>query len=149
MATFRFPLQRLLDLRATTEDQARGDLVVSRQITSREQAVLDGYREAYARSTALACAGEGRLEQRGLLLNSSLHAAHLRAQAQAQATRVEDCARHEADCRERLLAAAREREVLDRLREARWQQYVSARERRQQQALDEAGTMIHLARRTA
>jgi len=148
MATFHFPLQRLLELRRAAEEQARCALAGSQRATVGQQAVLDAYRALYHEAARRACADTGRLEDRGLLVNNGLHAAHARQQALAQEIRLRDCQRREADCRQQLLAAGREREVVDQLREARWQQYLAARARREQQWLDEAGSLVYQARRS-
>ena len=146
MPGYRFALQKLLDLRARAEDEARCEFAASQRETDRAQAALTACREAWEARAATAPAG--RLEP-GAALNQALHLTGLQARARDHVQQVARCTTAETERREQLLARARDHQALDQLREQRWQQYLQARERAQQRSLDEAGTMAHVARRTA
>lgn len=131
MRKFRFGMQRLLDLRSRSEDQARYRLADSQRRTVLEQSTLTAHEQA-----CLSAVNQSKiLEQRyggHELLAQSLHLTHLRQQVVAQRELVRECIQLEAKQRNELMAAARDREVLDRLKTQRWQEYVTTCERIQQ-----------------
>jgi flagellar protein FliJ len=149
MSGYRFPLQRLLDLRQRAEDQARFKLAESQRESVREEALLSACRAACEHVAGRASAPPGQLEDRALLLSNSLHLSHLRQRSSAQQQRVHECSREVTSRREQLLESSRDRQVIDLLRERRWEQYRNARESLQQRLVDEAGLMTYRARQAA
>lgn len=149
MSGFRFNMQRLLDLRSRSEDQARLRLADSQRQTARAQAALVACEGAWEQAAERMSALTGEVCEGGSLLSHRLHLAHLCRQRSAQAQQLHEHAQAERLRRQELLAAARERQVLDRLKARRWQEHVTGYERAQQRLLDEAGLLSHQRRREA
>lgn len=141
MPGFRFPLQRLLDLRRRHEDEARCQLAQSQREVSRHQERLSELRTACAEARQDAVPSAGRSVQPGLLLNNDLHLARLRLLATAQQSSVDRWQQQEQAHRSELVEKARNREVLERLRERRRSVHVADQQRREGRRLDEAGAM--------
>lgn len=147
MARFHFPLQQLLDLRSRAEDEARCELAETQREVCRQRQRLDHLQQAATLAAQTATPQPGQPVQPGMLLNNDLHLAHLRARTAAQQARVDASSHQEGLHREQLLQAARNREVLERLKEKRLEQYRSASARIENRALDEAGTMVFMRQR--
>lgn len=147
MPQFHFSLQQLLDLRVQAEDQARCGLATSQHAMLREQGHLDQLERCLDGACGASAATPGEPVQPHLLLNNALHLAHLRLQARVQEARVQQCAAHEASRRHELAQAARQRQVIERLKERRQEQYVARQEQVERGELEESATMTYLRQR--
>ena len=144
MRKFRFPLQRLLDLRARTEEAAHCRLAEMQREAHQQRAVLSDLQQACEAATEEVSVAPGSLDEVGLLLNNYLHLVRLETQTLAQERRVQQCHQREGLRREELLVAARDRKVIARLKERRRERHVTQAERLDRRLLDEAGAMAHL-----
>lgn len=147
MTEFRFPLQQLLDLRSRTEDAARQRLCQRRQESQEQAFVLEQIRGSHE-AAASAALGNDSLPA-AALLNRSLHQQRLREALAGQQQVLAQCQEAEAQQREALLEANRDRQVVDRLRERQCAAYRSDCQRRESKELEEAGTALHVRLKTA
>ena len=147
MPGFRFPLQRLLDLRRRSEDEARCQLAQSQREVGHHQARLTELQEACVEARTEAVPAAGQPVQPGMLLNNDLHLARLRLLAASQQTSVDRWQCQEQAHRVELLAKARSREVIERLRERRHEVHLTDQACRDRKRLDEAGAMAFAASR--
>lgn len=148
MPGYRFPLQRLLDLRRRSEDEARRQLAASQRAVASHQERLEALQQACSEAGAQAVAVTGQPVRPDLLLNNHLHQAHLRLLATAAQSHVDTAQVQEEADRVELVTKARNREVLERLRDRRHEAHAAAANRLETQQLDEAGTMVFAAKRT-
>lgn len=148
MAGFIFPLQRLLELRSRAEDFARCHHAESQRRARHELARLEGLQQACEDAAEAVSAAPGQMVQPDRLLNNDLHHARLRAQALSQQARVEQCHDQEAERREELVLAARQRQVIERLRERRYAQHCDHQEQTERKTLDEAATAAFIRQKT-
>ena len=147
MPHYRFPLQRLLDLRETDEDAARRQLVASEREVTLGRARLSNLHEEVAQTSQEAAPTPGRPVEPAQLLSSDLHLARLRMLTQAQQADVERLVTQEQAHREQLVESARGRQVIERLKERGALQHHQEQARRESQQLDEAGTMVFVRHR--
>lgn len=144
MSGFRFGLQRLLDLRSRSEDEARVRLADSQRQVFRTQDALVACESAWEQAARCVAAQPGAVCDGDSLLGTSLHLAHLCHRRAAHQQQLLEQTRQEHVRRQELLAAARERQVLDRLKLRRWHAHVTSQKRAQQRLLDEAGLLSYL-----
>ena len=149
MPHYQFPLQRLLDLRETAEEAARGQLSASERAVNCSRAVLAGLHQEVAQTSREATPAPGQCADPAQLLNNDMHLARLRMQTEAQTANVERLVTQEQAHRAQLVEKARSRQVIERLKERGHEQHRTEQERRETQALDEAGTMVFMRRRAA
>lgn len=141
MSGFQFPLQQLLELRSRAADDAQRQLADSQRETHRQRERLADLDAACADVAEAAALHPGDTVRPAILLNNGLHLAHLRAKTVTQKCRLEDCCSQENQRRQELLEAAREREVLERLKERRRDLFLLERARADNRAIDEAAVM--------
>jgi flagellar export protein FliJ len=147
MAGFHFSLQQLLDLRSRAEDKARCELAQTQREACAQREHLDRLQQASALAAQTVALPPGTPVQPGMLLNNDLHLAHLRAKTVAQQARVDVVSHREGEHRQQLVEAARNHEIIERLRQRRWEQYNTARTQAESRALDEAATMTFIHKR--
>ena len=144
MASYHFPLQQLLDLRSRVEDQARCDLADTQRETCQQRDRLDVLSEACIQAAETVALAPGQPVHAAMLLNNGLHLAHLRAKTVTQRAQVEYCSLLETQRREQLLEAARNREVLERLKQRRRDMYQAQRAQVETRELEEAATLAFI-----
>jgi flagellar export protein FliJ len=147
MPDFRFALQRLLDLRHRSEDEARCQLASRQREVSCHQTLLAQLQQACSEARPEAVPAAGQPVNPGLLLNNDLHLTRLRTLTVAQQTSVDHLHSQEQADRAELLTKARSRQVLERLRERRYELHVADQAHRETKQLDEAATMAFAANR--
>ncbi|MHB8997391.1 MAG: flagellar export protein FliJ [Armatimonadota bacterium] len=147
MPRYQFPLQRLLDLRETDEDAARRQLLASEREVSVGRARLSDLHQEVAQTSQEAVPAPGQPVQPAQLYSNDLHLARLRMLAQAQQADVERLVSQEQADREQLVERARGRQVIERLKERGSLQHQAEWARREDQQLDEAGTMVFIRHR--
>jgi flagellar FliJ protein len=147
MPHYKFPLQRLLDLRETNEDAARRQLVASEREVSMGRARLSDLHQEVAQTSQEAVPCPGQTVEPAQLLSNDLHLVRLRMLTQAQQADVERLVRQEHADREQLVEVARSRQVIERLKERGAAQHQAEEARRESQQLDEAGTMVFIRHR--
>lgn len=141
MRSFSFPLQQLLDLRSRAQDEAQRSLAASQREALCERERLSDLSAACVSVAAATSAQPGQPLQPAMLLNNALHLAHLRARAVHQTARVEQCHQQEETQRRLLLEAARQREVLERLKQRRYELHLADEARAESRELDEAAAI--------
>ncbi|MBV6521241.1 MAG: hypothetical protein MNPFHGCM_01374 [Gemmatimonadaceae bacterium] len=141
---FRFPLQRLLDLRAQREQALARELVTAQEAAEAEHQRHDAL--ASARDSAHARVSQAAAEGPtvGQLVSLNYAAAQLSERADAAQEAAVAADAHARDRRDALSSAAMDRQILDRLRTRREDEY------RADQAHAERATMdaVALARHT-
>lgn len=140
---FQFRLERVRALRQRVEDSAKEELAASLSHRLKGEAMLraaserlDGARRACRPTNGSTATGPELM---------ALQAYLERAERQ-RSEAAEDLSRREAEVRlrrERLIAAARERQALDRLRERREADYLLDANRSETAALDEMALALH------
>ena len=136
MTTFRFRLDRLLDLRSRKERQqaemlgrALRDETASREALEQAQARLGAAREQAAPEP-------GRLTVAGTLRNLGLTVAAAMTRRDAAAVSQSEAESALETERERYEAAQRDRRVIERLREQRLEDWTRETDRKEQQEMD-------------
>jgi flagellar FliJ protein len=140
---FNFRLERVRALRERFEDQAREDLAASLSVRLKGEAMLRAASENYSRaqdtrreSAALEVSGQDLLATQAYIERTS----RLREAAELELDRRDA----EVDARRSaLLEAARERQVLERLKERRRQDHRRESERVEAGLLDEMAIATH------
>jgi flagellar FliJ protein len=141
---FHFRLERIRAVRERIEDQAKEELSASLADRLKGEAMLR------AASDELASAREKRVERftTGTATGDELVAsqAYLEQAQRTREARALDLDRRDTEVaarRDALTAAARERQVLERLKERRREDHVRETERRASAALDELALGVH------
>jgi flagellar protein FliJ len=141
---FTFRLERVRAVRERIEDQAKEDLATSLSHRRQGEAMLR------AASAELESAREKRVETLtgGVATGTDLMAAqaYLEHAQRAREARALELDRRETEVaarREALAAAARERQVLERLKERRREDHVREGERREGAVIDELALGVH------
>lgn len=151
MTRFRFSLQTVLDVRKRWEEGAQLELaqaVVERQEAARAVERIEA-RLAGALSAWDALAREGMLDP-ALWLGQARYAARVRRERDAARQRYAVAEQEEEAARERLIAAARDRQVMETLRERELARHREALARAEAARLDEVGTIrFRFAQRTS
>jgi flagellar protein FliJ len=140
---FNFRLERVRALRERFEDQAREDLAASLSVRLKGEAMLRAASESYSRAqdtrrqtAALEMSGQDLLATQAYIERTS----RLREAAELELDRRDA----EVDARRSaLLEAARERQVLERLKERRRQDHRRESERVEAGLLDEMAITTH------
>jgi flagellar protein FliJ len=140
---FNFRLERVRALRERFEDQAREDLAASLSVRLKGEAMLRAASESYSRAqdtrrqtAALEMSGQDLLATQAYIERTS----RLREAAELELDRRDA----EVDARRSaLLEAARERQVLERLKERRRQDHRRESERAEAGLLDEMAITTH------
>lgn len=142
MTRFRFSLQSVLDVRKRREEGAQ--LELARAVNARLEAA-----RALERQEALlagALAGWDELGREGVLdpalwLGQARYAAWVRRERDEARRRYEAAGQAEAAARERLIAATRDRQVLETLRDREFARFQETLARAEAARLDEVATV--------
>lgn len=149
MRSFSFPLQQLLDLRSRAQDEAQRSLADTQREALCERERLAGLSVACTTAAAASAAEPGQPLRPAMLLNNGLHLTHLRTLAVQQTTRVEQCGQQEQTRRLQLLEAARQREVLERLKQRRYELHLADEARMESRELDETAAITFVRQRNS
>ena len=149
MPGFRFSLQRLLELRGRAENSARCQLEHSQYEEQQHRTRLQQLELACSEAAVGAAASPGEPVEPGVLLNANLYKARLTVLAAAQQERVTTLSAREQRDREQLLDTARDRQVVERLKERRYEQFLTERTRAESRSTEEAARLAFLNRRSA
>lgn len=141
MPQFHFPLQQLLDLKTDAERRSQSDLAATERALALERGRLDELTRSCEEMLQVTAAVPGQPVQTGLLLNNGLHLARLRLRAAAQQAHVQYCTDREQAHRHELVRLSRERQVVERLKERRHEEFRHRLARAEGRALDEAAVM--------
>lgn len=147
MSSFNFQLQPLLDLRTRHEDAARVRLAESQQDAAIRRQRLQELQEAYLQAVTGSTPAAGEPVRPAMLLNNDMHLARLRLLATVQENAVSQSDSREQADRHRLLAAACDRRIVERLRERRRDEHMARLQSHENKALDEAATQAFNRRR--
>lgn len=147
MHSFSFHLQQLLELRSRAQDEAQRSLADSQREGRDERERLDHLSVACVSAAEATTARPGQPLQAAMLLNNGLHLAQLRAKSIAQTARVQQCRRQEEARRRQLLEAAQQREVLERLKQRRYEAHLAEATRAESRELDETAAMMFVRQR--
>lgn len=148
MSSFDFSLQPLLDLRTRHEDEARVRLAESQQEAAARRQRLQELQEAYLQAVTGSTPAEGEPVRPAVLLNNDMHLARLRLLAAVQEDAVSQSDTREQADRHRVLAAACDRRIVERLRERRRDEHLARLQSHENRALDEAATQAFNRHRT-
>ncbi len=140
MNRFQFRLQKYMNLKQQQEDLQRLAVAGAQAAYEEEKRKL----EAVNKGIAGLLENNAALRQKGLdvelLLSAESYYAFLISRRQEQAVAVESAELRLAEARDKLLAFQRDRKLLQRLRDKRWQGYYQDFLATEQKNLDEIGT---------
>jgi flagellar FliJ protein len=142
MARYTFPLQQLLDLRSRTEDDAQRQLAETQRETRKQLRQLIELHAACAEAADTVALRPGQVVEAGALLNNGLHLAQLQSRTAGQQLLVEQCTQREQWRHDGLLAATRDREALERLKQRRAELHRREQSLAEARQLDEACVMM-------
>ncbi|MEN6304346.1 MAG: hypothetical protein ABFD96_16555 [Armatimonadia bacterium] len=148
MPRFHFPLQQLLDLKTNAEKRSRSELVATERALSLERVRLDELSRSCDQALQVTAAVPGHPVETDLLLNNSLHLARLRLRMAAQQARVQQCSDLEEARRYEHGRLSRERQVVERLKERRHEEFRERVAHAETSALDEAAMIVFTRQKT-
>lgn len=136
---FSFRLQRVLDFRAQLEDQARLKLAEATQAHSRQSALVDSLRESLARHE---CSLDGRKSlSEGDLWLWRMYKDRLVQDVSVAELELFQRAKVLNQCRQDLVAKAKDKKLLERLRASERETWVRDENAREQRDADEMATL--------
>jgi flagellar FliJ protein len=149
-ARFQFGLERVRDLRAHTEEQAKERFAASLSYRAQGEAMLRAaeHRLAEARRSHGAGASQQSLSATDLLA----HQAYVERLERSRRDAVVDLQQREqdlADSRLRLERASQDREVLDKLRDRQREAHAQEAERAERAHIDDIAIQNHMRRQAA
>ncbi len=146
---FKFRLERVRALRESVEDQAKEELAASLSVRMKGEAMLEAASESFAHAkatrrgaTEIAASGDQLVAAQAYLERTEQ--ARLAAELELDRREAEVDARRTA-----LQSAARERQVLERLKERRKADHIRELDRREGVLLDEMAIVGHRRRERA
>jgi len=145
MPRFHFPLQQLLDLRTSAEERSRSELAATGRALAVERGRLDELARSCEEALQITSAVPGQPLQTDLLLSNGLHLARLRLRTAAQQDRVQHWADREQARLHELVRVSQERQVVERLKERRHEEFRARVAHAEACALDEAAVIGFVA----
>ncbi len=133
---FRFPLQRLLELKARREQELARQLALATQDAARAAAIRDELRQLQACSAEQLAGRTQEAPTVGELVSLGYTISQLGEQVEEAQTRVDAAEQHAASQNALLTSAVRDRQVLDRLRERRFDEFRAEESQRDRNAMD-------------
>ncbi len=146
---FKFRLERVRALRESVEDQAKEELAASLSVRMKGEAMLEAASESFAHAKATR-RGATEIAASGDQLVAAQ--AYLERTEQERLAAELELGRREAEVDQRRIAlqsAARERQVLERLKERRKADHIRELDRREGVLLDEMAIVGHRRRERA
>lgn len=143
---FQFRLERVRALRQSVEDSAKEELAASLSYRLKGEAMLRAAAERLAGAQDAARPGQGATATGPQLMALQ---SYLERTERARSAAAEDLSRREADVaarRERLIAASRDRQALERLKERRREDHRQQASRVESAAQDEMALAQHRRR---
>ncbi|MEX2196715.1 MAG: flagellar export protein FliJ [Thermoleophilaceae bacterium] len=140
---FQFRLERVRALRERAEDSAKEELAASLSYRLKGEAMLRAAADRMSGAQDACRSDEGRTATGEQLMALQ---SYLESTERARIAAAEDLTRREADVEDRrgkLIAAARERQALERLKERRRADHRLEESRSENAALDEMATALH------
>lgn len=145
---FKFPLQRLLELKAKREQELARQLAVARGEAQRESEARDALRALQSDSAADLARRTGTSASVGELLSLGYTVTQLGAQVDAAETRANEAEAVAERSSAALTGAVQDRQVLDRLRERRLDEHRAAEQHVERTTMDAIALGQFTARRT-
>ncbi|MCE9581653.1 MAG: flagellar export protein FliJ [Planctomycetes bacterium] len=146
MKRFEFRLESLVNLRRATEEAAKRAFGVARTAEERQATEVKRFEDAERRAVAelrgAQATGEVRVAE---LLAHQRHLGALARRVAAEKVRLGELKGEVTKTRAALVAAARDRKALDRLRERRLAEWTVEMLKDEQRALDEASSAARMA----
>ncbi len=146
---FKFRLERVRALRESVEDQAKEELAASLSVRMKGEAMLEAASESYAQAKVTRRGATGAAASGDQLVAAQ---AYLERTEQERLAAELELGRREAEVDQRRIAlqsAARERQVLERLKERRKADHIRELDRREGVLLDEMAIVGHRRRERA
>lgn len=141
--TFKFPLQRLLELKAKHEQEMARQLAEAQREAQRERDTRDALAEAHAQAQSSVATAAGGGVTVGHLLSLSQTLVPLAERVTMADERTVSADQRVDDRHQALSEALQDRQVLDRLREKRLDVHRAEENAREQSAMDEIAITRH------
>lgn len=145
---FRFPLQRLLELKARREQELARQLALATQDAARAGALRDELRQLQATSAGQLAGRAQDAPTVGELVSLGFTISQLGEQVDDAQTQVDAAELHAAEQNALLTDAVRDRQVLDRLRERRFDEFRAEETQRDRTAMDAIALGRFVAQKT-
>ena len=137
MAVFKFRLQSVLNIKKQMEESLQDDLAKAIQAMENEKKVFNELKEERERGLSEVNSEVSSGVTVEKLRNYNAYLSFVKQKISNQAERVK-CSKETADkYREELVAAVKERKMLETLKEKQYSQYLKEEEKKQQRIVDE------------
>ncbi len=139
MATFRFRLQKVLDYKQQVEDTKKQELFHLMKIFHEEEKVLRGLHELLLKKLSeFEEKQQGELDILELLFYSGF-ISRLNGEIELQREKLRQLALQIEQKRGEVIAASKERRIMEKLRDKKYKEFMKEESRREQKFLDEIG----------
>ena len=139
MASFKFRLQKVLDYKQQVEDTKKQELFHLMKIFHEEEKVLIKLHELLLKKLSeFEEKQQGELDILELLFYSG-YISRLNGEIEQQREKLKEIARQITQKREEVIAASKERRIMEKLREKKYKEFMKEESRREQKFLDEIG----------
>lgn len=144
MAVFAFRLQKVLHYKQQVEDQKKQELFHLLKIFHEEEKILHRLNELLLQKLSeFETKQEGDLDILELLFYAE-YIARVNREIEAQQKKLVELSRRIEQKREEVIAASKERRVLEQLRDKKYKEYLKSEGRREQKFLDEIGNNAYV-----
>lgn len=144
MPRFSFKLQRVLDIKGRREEQLKGELASAKREYKEEEEVLHSLERSYS----IYLDGLRRHQLKTISIQEvnwyRTYLSKLANDISVQSQKLEDLLRRIDELKEKLIEVSKERRVLEKLRERKWDEFKKEVERLEQETLDEIGISRHI-----
>ncbi len=139
MKPFKFKLEKVLDHKKTVEDERKGQFsCAERQCRDNEQVLDDLKKKEENLVDTLRAVQSGVMNVSDMVLNYN-HFLSLEQKITGQSEKVQQLREKVSDCRQQLIAAKKEKEILEKIKDKQHQGYVRETNRQEQKVNDEIG----------
>jgi len=147
MPRFIFKLQRLLDIKEMKEQQLKGELAEIKREYEEEKGILHSLEDEH--NLYLDRLREYQLKAISIqeVRWYYVYLSKLVNDISAKSQRLEDLLNRIDELTKRLIEVSKERRVLEKLKERRWEEFKKEVDHIEQEALDEIGTSQYIRRR--
>lgn len=144
MKKFEFKLQRLLDLREMREEQVKNELAKLVSIQNRERIKQQEFNQRIQENYAQLSRKmrEGKFSYREAMMCERFVDVARRAIQKSQDA-IEQMEPEVQKVRERLIEASRERKVVEKLKERKWEEYLYEYNREMAKEIDDMNQQLH------
>jgi len=143
MNAFRFPLQKVLELREETERQSAADLAAARREADDARRAREDLEAVRRSSQARLAKAHGAGGAAGHLQNLSFVIGRVERQIDEANTACQEADEHVVDRMKSYRAAHTQRKTMDQLRERKFEQWQSDSARHEQRIMDEVAVNRH------